>query len=561
MTDGKQNTKIWLETAVFALICLLFALFFNRCSQDYFVENNDNFGIACVVNNTVYDNYCIFLNPLLCGIIRNTALVLPKADAFALTSLVLCELAFIWCAFLAFKHTNGLKRFVFITIAAVYASFGIFAQNFTVTAAFLGAAGFIPIMIFAVCGTVFNKKYLKIYLGISLFFVAMGFMYRGDDYYLFIPFAALCVAAAILINKNKNNFRGSLLVVAVSVFVTLVSVGGIALLADLIPAVDNGKKFNKARAFVQDYPLLPYEEAGFGEDITENDYTLITHFMTPDTERMDTDFLRSFAQNAADPHPDRAKIIKDTFVKNKYTAKPLILLSGAVILLLFTLLSKGNIVKKLTAAISFAGILLGMAALLYVGRLPERVMLLIITAGICPMCAVFYSIDINNEKISKAGCVLCAFICIAAFARFAVKDIGGRPTAIFTAYEKNAQLEEAVSATYTEGCVFIWDTINYNLAPSMYFSTNGKLLPREFEMHNIPAGGWSYGQLYQKQRFDDMGIRNPAYDLVYRPNTFYVGELSVMETYIKEHIEPNAKSDLIGYILNTPVYVFTVEEQ
>ncbi len=553
----KQQTKTALHAGIVltALIPLLAALFFNRCTMDWFVENNDNFSIAAVTGNLKYSNYCIFLNPVLCGVIHSIAALLPKADAFALTSLILCELAFVSAAVLIFKRTSGAKRLIFLTAVAVYASLGVYTQNFTVIAAFLTMTGAVPLL-----SAVISGKRNGIHTLISVFFISFGCMYRSECALLFIPFAAVCVLAALFQNKGQQkafcfNAAAVLLPAAAAAAVLF----GIALAVSGTPNIKAGLDFNTARARVQDYPLLPYEKAkeSLPADVTENDYTLITHFMTPDTQRMNTEYLRAFANAAIDSTPNRAEIIRSTLAKNKYSLKSAVLFIFALAVFLTVMLSRENKIKKAAALLCFLGIPMCCAVFLYLGRLPERVLISVITAGMTSLCAILYNTEIKD---SKAVYFVFAVIIAAAFARYAVKDAGGKPSAIFTAKVYPADFEAPLDATYTDGCVFVWDTINYSLAPAMYFSANGKLPSEQFELHNISAGGWSYMQLYQRQAFAEMGIQNPAYDLVYRPGTYYVGELSVMETYIKEHIEPNIRSEHIGDILNTPVYKFSLEK-
>ena len=554
-TTNNKKTILWTKVALTAAFCLFALLFFNRCSQDWFVENNDNFSIASVTSSLKYDNYVIFLNPVLCGIINKLAHLMPKSDAFAAASLILCELAFVWCAFLVFTHTQGLKKIIYITVIALYASIGIYSQNFTVIAAFLIAAGISPLLAMILCG-----KTKGAYTAVSVFFIAFGYMYRSECVLLFLPFAVVCITAALLQNKdNKALFKKSLMSNIFAVIAALAVLGGAAHLTNNIPDIKEGIAFNTARASVQDYPLLPYEKAkeNLPANVTENDYTLITHFMTPDTMRMDTAFLQTFADTAIDRAPNRAEIIKDTLQKNKYSLKSTILFLCTLAVFLTLIVSRENAAKKAAAFFCFLGIILCGAAFLYIGRLPERVLISVITAGLSALCAILYTADIKSQK---AGYIAFAAIFIAAVSRYAAKDMGSKPFAIFTAKTYNADFEEPVAATYTDGCVFIWDTINYSLAPAMYFSANCKLPSEQFEMHNISAGGLSYMQRYQRQAFAEMGIQNPAYDLVYRPGTYYVGELSVMETYIKENIEPDIHSELIGYILNTPVYKFTADK-
>ena len=115
------------------------------------------------------------------------------------------------------------------------------------------------------------------------------------------------------------------------------------------PDIKAAVEFNTLRSNVQDYPLLPYDKAkaALPDDFTENDYTLITHFMTPDTARMDTEFMRSFAAAAIDSSPNRAKIITQTIEKNKYSLKSLLLFACALAAACFIAANEKSILKRL----------------------------------------------------------------------------------------------------------------------------------------------------------------------------------------------------------------------
>lgn len=556
MPDKTHQNKMrfWAAVGLMTLFCLLTALFFNRCTIDHFVENNDNFGIAAVTSSLKYNNYCIFLSPLLCSLIRNTALLLPNADAFAAVNLIICTAAFAWCSFLIFKHTFALKRLIFITITVFYAAIAVCAQNFTVISAFLLFVGAAPIS--AMIG---QAKTNKIYILISCVFFVFGFMYRRHTAILFLPYTALYFIAAL--TANRYRLKAFLKNAAAAVLPALLAVTAVQCVTLAVDNTDNIRsavKFNSLRASVQDYPLLPYSEAKdkLPSDITENDYTLITHFMTPDTERMDAEFMQTFAKAAIDDSPNRAEVISQTLKKNKYSLKSALLFACIFAVSFFIIFYGKKRFAKLAAAICFFGIIAGCMFFLYLGRLPERIMLSIMTAGLCALCAMLYNTDIKNSKV---GYSVFALLCFASILRFAMIDAGGSPDTIFTAKQYNADFEEPLKATYTGKSIFIWDTINYSLYPSMYFSINGKLPSDDFAMHNISAGGWTYGQVYQKQAFAEMGITNPAYDLVYRPDTYYAGELPVMEKYIKEHIRSDIRAEMIGYIFEVPVYRFTFE--
>ena len=86
----------------------------------------------------------------------------------------------------------------------------------------------------------------------------------------------------------------------------------------------------------------------------------------------------------------------------------------------------------------------------------------------------------------------------------------------------------------------------------------GKLPTKEFMLHNIPAGDWTYGQPYFNELLINIDAENPALALLERKHTYYVDDdCSFVLQYLREHYGIDIKAEQVGIINNVPVWQFS----
>ncbi len=555
MNDGISKNKTILLSFLLACLGMVFALFADKSSVNYLVQSVDNYGISIAANAVdVKYNYVSFLSPLLCMFIGVVSNILTSADVFKLFCDVLCFVS-LWymAAFILYRKKDISAKVGAFSIWFVAVCSNICNENFNIITAFVSMAAFLPLMD-AIGKKNIGKKHIII--SVILFFCAS--MMRFEIVLLFIPFVALRLFFAYIKSRDKSLVKNAALVF-MPVAVCAVFVYACGYFYSHSSAVRPMVEYNAARALVMDYPInvSAVSEESIAKNITENDLRMLNQFMILDTDRIDTDFFNTVADTASVTfYFDNIKNVTDN-LKNP-SAQCLWIGMAALAVLFLSLLICGDKMQKAEAIFAMLGMTAIVVGFLFRGRITDSVLMSIEYVCACGLITIF---DISPSKRIK-GVLLAAFaaVFVLAEAKFYTAYYGRPSAPVFTARANDGVIDDIFAPTYEDGKVYIWSATEYSYRLMPVVQGFGKLPTKQFSAHHISAGGWEYGSAEQKARFERAGITNPAYDLLYRPNTYFVGDenaQAIVYQYLLEHIDPTAQVEYAGDLIGAKTWHFT----
>ena len=544
-----ERKKAVLLSLFITIMTIFMTIFYNRNAYRI-AETVDNIIISMITNCLFSsENYCLVLSPVLCALIKLMHYIIPSADNFVLYMRLCVWAATMFTGFAAFRLAGNRQKQTFIAILwGALAGCCIANMNFTVSAGFLSACGFICLALSKKAG---SKK--KHFIAAGTLLIFLGGMLRFEAILLTVPFAAVYFLSEMYIEKKFKKNIVILIPAFLCVFFLYIS-NYVTIHSE---KYHEAVQYNNARSSITDRPLKSYEEIKDAlPDVTNIDMAWLLTF--GDTERMNTAFLERIAA-AAQKRPyapnEIPKMISDMLALN-FGAVFYIVLSLVLISALMIIFSDCHAIYKTEAAAGLLGILLFGCMFMYIGRLLTRIYLPVVISCLALNIAVLCSIRCSNagkKNIHRLLLFLAGISFVSSVIRYMSVEFSPHPTLALTA---SANAEDSVfRGTYIDDAVIIWDTTYFDGIALTYFNENGKLPTQEFMKHNITFGDWTYGQLYLKEYWDKLGIQNPVYDLLCRDNTFYVGPcLQLTLQYIHQNIDPNAAAIQCGTIGDTEIW-------
>ncbi len=568
-SDKAENKKFIPFEIILSLLITITAVFTSVFYDKSFfaIDMSDNYTISMVVNGLfAQDNYCVFISPILCGIIKFMCKILPKADNFALYMNISVYISLYAVTYFAVMRCVGKEKkllcAVFIlTMAAIVPS----KMNFTVVSAFVSVCGFF-ILFLALLP--FGNIRTRTYIIIGTLLVFMGMLIRPDVMFLILPFAVLHLIFHFI--SNINDKRKIRLTAAVTI--------PLILCAAAISAADNinnnsekyshAVRYSTARSDIFDWPQKEYGEIKDkleSEGISENDFMSVSLLMLGDTDRIDHEYLEKIVSiSRKRPYNSFFGDFRDIvgkFAAERYGFKIYFVYVCDIAVLLYILLSDAKMNHKAEAVLAFMGIYAISFMLIYIGRFLDRLFFSAVLGAFSVHCAIIFGYDREKWKNDKRSRVLIStVVCIlgvVSVLHYAAVDFSAVTDNVLTA-RVNAD-ESIWRETYKDNDVFIWNPFDYINIPMGYFYTENKLPTGEFMMHHTFYGGLCSGQIYMKDYYSKIGLTNPARDLLYRENTYSVGSQRYQEMllqYIREHIDANADVEKCGNIGYAEVWHF-----
>ncbi|MBR6400273.1 MAG: hypothetical protein IKS17_03495 [Firmicutes bacterium] len=560
--EMQKNRKIDLSLTA-ALLLTAFCIFVTIFHQENF--DADNVIISMAVNRLYSEeNYCLFLNPLLCGIIRPISGLLPNADILKLMMFVMYWLSVFCFSRVCFKCNIGtaVKILLGISLIPLILVNAIFI-NFTVAAAYFGMAGFTVIFIALKHGH--GRSY-----GIAgLILILFGTMLRQEAVLLMLPFALLHVftEAAISLHAGKGLLRDKKRrSAAVWVLVCLLCITALSLYHNAVNSSQkylDGSLYNRYRAEIVDYDTLAYPETSgeFQKNVSENDYDAAKKMLLADTRIMTADYLKYIAENtAAAAYAPTFENLKNIFVYAltlKY-GRPhwQSVVLTVRIMFLFVLLVKIRKVYKAEALAAALGAVLMVMYFVFIGRLMDRIYIsAMLGCFFCfVLCITSHPTTRGKNRLlylmfpAMAAAVTVGFLCYSQM---------GLVRRAYNVFDTNTGADESVfEFTYTDNSLYLWDPYKYDFIAMMYFTNQNKLPSRRFLQHNIPVGEWTYAQPYFNDHLEGIGAQDPLHALIYRDDVYYISEdPTTLYTYIQEHYEPDIQIECTA-ALNKNVYIW-----
>ena len=305
-------------------IAIPFACYFLFLNTNPLYFSTDSMEVA-IVTNGLYgsDNYCQYVHPLLCVMIRFLSGLLPHADCFTLLMHIVILIVFATLLFMfegKWNRKNTEHRAlsdylfaVFTLLAIFFSTFGlhIWNANYTIQTAYITFAGLLTLFV-----SIAQDSSAKwIWPGTVL--TCFGFMVRQEAALLFIPFIAL-ESIGILTDRNmytRIHIRKRAIKETIQYLLPAASIILLLLVSQKIMYSSEPEKsasrYNAARTTVVDYPMKSWsedlvrnEKAGENQEekpgqeipLFKEDYIAAGKWLLADTEIMTMERLEAIAQ-------------------------------------------------------------------------------------------------------------------------------------------------------------------------------------------------------------------------------------------------------------------------
>lgn len=524
MRDIKFEKNIYKYFLVLAILVITFCYEFSFGIYG----SIDNHLIATVVNGLYGNNYDIFVNPILSGIIAFLSSVYSGIDYF--TVILWLIIFFSFATFSIYVIKNRGIIISWILICYVWIMFFLLAggmrSQFTILSAFEACVGLF-LLIDGYC-----KNSFESYFGVM--FISFGIMIRMEATLLIIPYLFLY----FLFNEGK--IRKKLIFFAFLCW-------GFMILLQVIYNCGLYKEeyeYNKVRSSIQDYPVKEYSEVKWADDyvINQNDYNCIVNWMNMDSFIMDTDYLDSFhKQTKMFKYQLNIKGVV-RFIKD-YISVAIINNKKLGVLYLFTLIiaiyllvvSRSNKVK-IQLLLNLVGTLFIVSGFLFIGRAPDKI----------HFSCLFYS---NSLLLISVGEIIKPRLeKVILWSLIVFTFILGTKALMKNTNLNYGEVELWWEWTYDDGALYFWHPYTYNAFPMKDYMENNKLPNREFLEHNIVIGGSRINQFYYNDFLKQINVTNMIEKMVFDDNSFFVGDeyaYECMYNYINDHYYENVNATLI----------------
>ncbi len=547
-----------LTACVFSLIvssiCLLHSAYLDLDNHMISQIMNQGFGT---------ENYCIFVNYFFCVLVKAINWLIPTADGYILICHSLLYIADAWIAYIIFSHNENIWSRIILLMAVIitltgFKTIDISNLNFTIQAAGLFSVG--AISVFA---GIHSKKTTP-YLIMAALFFSFGAMLRMAACLLMLPFICLHILTDFICSNDKAAFVRKALVLVVVPMIFVAAIYGTNTAVKKSEKYAPSFAYNSARSNFVDFPTKNWEDVKDElPGMSENDYLSLKRYLLCDTERIDTEYLKKFADISINKSKLSISQLKESFIESikvflqirKYNI-PFILLFTV-----FLLFCNISLWRKLEIICAALGVLIISMWLSYNGRIYVRVCAPMIIMYVIILSSVLLHNSIKfHSKIWRFYYVSLSVVSvILAGVLFGTSIITSN--GFSTALLAKTGADESKFEQYWQGDnLYIWDTFTMNNVIFGHYAKQGKLATEKCLKHNIAHGEYIYGQAFTDEYFDSIGTNNPVRALLNRENTYYVTpDITYMETYIREHVNPVARAIEIGEIDDVAVWKFVTE--
>lgn len=566
-----MNTKTRKTAYAFALTLLCYVT--ARCSQPIYADV-DNFQICQVLSGSFTENaICQFVNPLLSLLAHGVHLLLPNADGYLIPVYAAAALS-LYCLFseaLSDEYSQTEQCVRTAMVAAIWLWAKPLNANFTMQASWLAVSGILVLH----RSTSLSRQIL------ATLFIMLGTMIRLEAVLLTVPFWGLIILADVF--QQGSSVKSIIKELKKYLFACLCVLAVIAVQKCLfsIEPMKSAMIYDSFRSRVVDFPVLDFNQIPLAFDgINKADYDLATSWVfLYDDEEMLSQF-REIAQEAsynmyrADSQTVHLLLLNAKYLLMAYRSAlilPLIVLAasvfvmgikrvrwytwlqvllgwtgGAVMILYFlhigripahvfksillscmavtalAVLEAGSVTDKapegktaaITAWVPAILLLVGVSAVLLLQQKHQIVFVGGVAAIICGGVLGLTMLSGNRDfhlwaQKSAYRIMLCSIMCYMLFFLGGMKF--DMPQPILDVWDEPTLAEMAGNDLYYTCRSMPWsdDTVN-----------RGKLPSREYHEHFVGVGNWYVGQPYYQDFLKNNGFTYPAYDLLYRPDTY-----------------------------------------
>ena len=588
MTEHKSVKWIGIVfSVVFAVFCYIGFIFFNPL-----YNSSDSIGVAIVVDGYYgANNYCQYIHPLLCLMIRFLTPLLPTGDVFTLLIHIVIEFQ-IGTLFLLFTEDilkNSIKNWTVYDIGRILAvgmsillftlGIKIWNSNYTITT---GAITFFGLVI---CFISEKEKRAISWVIIGVATLCFGCMLRMESALLFLPFVILemivhcsvSLASSFNVKRNQKalgliaqepqvsnvlSIRCRLFPVAVLVFLLFIT----RIAFYMIEPYRTAARYNEARTICVDFPMSSWDsdlEREADGAFTANDYAAATEWCFIDTDFLDADMMDRIAstgrKNKYDINLFGLKVMLNEMRYTLFHSS----LYMVILLFLSILLAIRNVIccniwRWGETILALLGSFVIITYFTIRGRAPMRVWEPVIFATDFNLLMAFLDKqtiiwNLPGEQLSqstligrstpKIHMIVDHIFCLLMFIIlwFSTGQLVAyasyhdpQPVWLSRIPAENSTYESTVS-DFAEDALFIWPNWHAHIPEEV--EKTGKLPSKEIIKHNIALGDWVYGQPYFTEFLKSIDAENPAAALLNRPNTFIMGGNGTAIRYLQEHIE------------------------
>lgn len=521
------------RTFICLLIPFLFYLLFIFTNPLYL--SSDNMEVAEVVGGMFGDNnFCQFLHPLLCVLIKPLNSLFPATDVF--TTLVHLGIYFTFSLFLylglesvpAVPISKWTIQDYFIvaliplSIAFFSAGVVIWNANYNVQTAFFIFSG---LLILAISK---RREKRKLWYVFGTLLIAFGFMLRIEAALLFLPFIALKIAIEAI---EQKRFSSRHLVPAVLIIALLISS---RIVFYNIEPYKSANRYNAVRTDCTDYPMKKWNELDH-PDILKADYEAAMYWGLADTDVMTADLLEKAAETGGKTEfsvsdglgPIFEEMWRKLTLSNLYMFAMFIM---TVLLIVRNVILSGKW-RKIESILAVLG---GFIILLYFtvrGRAPLRVWEPVMFAADYVLISVALH---SSSKRQTIDLLFQLFLCICLW--FSAGQVMAHNKWKEPATPLNAKVGADVCGlmdTFDPEGIYIWS--DWSRTIPWYFRDIDKLPTREVLEHHIPVGDWTYGQPYFEEFLESIDLENPGKALVESEHLYLMFGGKTFFAFLQEH--------------------------
>lgn len=547
--------------------------------------STDNIGVA-IITNGYYgsNNYCQFIHPLLCLLIRFLTSVLPTVDVFTLLIhiVITIQIGTLFLLFTDVIFEKPLSRWSVsdigkllttgMTILLFTSGITVWNANYTIT------TGAIVLFGITICFIAERKKRKSSWIIIGTFTLCFGCMLRMESALLFLPFIMLEILAHHLTevngwpSKKKDLHEGDdsdkrryrLLPAAVIVILLFLS-------RSVFYAQEpyrTASRYNAARTVCVDFPTKPWgEELETSAEgmFTKSDYLAATDWCFIDTDFLDADMLeRIAAAGGKNKYEISVSGVKGILSEMRYTLFHSSLYM-VILIILSMVLAVRNVVTcgiwgKAETVLAILGAFLILVYFTFRGRAPMRVWepVIFATDFNLLMSALFHPFRADyisdracghlfaevHEQSSERGHsessrsvqdygslrvfkqidwilgILIFIILWFSTGQLIANASFREPQPVWLSRIPAKDSPYQVTISDKAGEDALFIWPNWHGHIPQESTRTGRLPSKEVLRHNIALGDWVYGQPYYNAFLKSIDAENPAAALLNRPNTY-----------------------------------------
>lgn len=526
ITDKRSLIIMFSIIIAFVLFCLTQPLY----------TDIDNYVMSAFVHGLYgEDNYCYYLNPLLCTIIKWLSFLLPLADNMILVFRTVVFWGFCVLLFLIFQtDVTPLQKMVRVLCLWMLSAISV-AANFTVVAAFACMTGTILI------GYSIRKKWTG-YGMLGIVFFSAGVMIRVNVGELFIPFVALNI---FIIALDNIPYVKKALLWGVVFFVCIGIVMGINVYVSGSETYREYIRYNSARSDILDYPVKEYDQVSeqlANEGISENEYWCLRGYIQFDTDLWTPSRLEKASEIVRDGNVYKDRPVTaflGDIAKGLIQDRWIFVQMAGLTFFCISIIKKKKKVYKLGSILVWTGTVSIILFFTFIGRCPIRLYQAILYGAWGCIWTWNGLSDCKEQGIGKKYYYSGNVVLLAAAIAMICDFVYVFPQNIFTA-NKGGDAYRSIEEENKN--VYIWNVSEYNTYMCKSYADKGKLPAKDFLQHNFPAGGWRYGQKSYYDFLEENEIDNLMDKLVNDKNFFVVGDEWTAER-VNNHIQEYWEED------------------